>query len=288
MAVFFFNRSRFNLDLGTAETSPPPEPPRVAQGHVGVEIPLETAMEERKEGDRLTVSQLSPSKTATGCRERAENLDWNNEGSAPASGTPIAVSPMRPSRKRVSSAEHSDTEPDGARPAEWEKRCLITESNGEGGGRGGGGEEKEGQRARRVAGGEKSLLQPSRKTNGGASSSLTLTRRLKAKAVRGSPQVRKHREKLAGRVLAKGGAGRRPGAPKISRGEHAGLDVCFPGNVGASAARSAATLSRKGCDRTSLDETTGPAMPYSGDNVSIVFSWLGCKRDCLKSDEMTF
>ena len=193
---------------------------------------------------------------------------------------------MRPSRKRASSAEHaSDIEPDGASPDELEKRCLITESNWEGEVRGGG--EGKVLQARRAVGGEKS--RPSCKTNGPISGSLALTRRLKAKAVRESPRARKLRDKLAGRVVG-GWTVKGPVigcATEISQRGRATPDVCcFPGNAGASTTASVAMPPEKGgFDRVSVDETTGPWMPYSCDNVSFVFSRLS---DYLKSDEMTF
>ena len=88
------------------------------------------------------------------------------------------------------------------------------------------------------------------KKNGVASSSLTLTKRLKVKAVRESPRVRKLRDKLVGRVGARRDAG-------------------FLENVGAS---SVATpqAEGKGSDRCSSGEVTGPTMPYNGDNVSFL------------------
>ncbi|KAF9654415.1 hypothetical protein BDM02DRAFT_158937 [Thelephora ganbajun] len=178
---------------------------------------------------------------------------------------------MRPSVKRALSAGRaSDIEPGSALPDEWEKQHLITESNREGEVRGGG-EGKEVQQARRVGEGKKApaLLQPSHKKNGVASSSLTLTRRLKAKAVRESPHVRKLRDKLAGRAIA-GGTGRRPGieaALEVSRRGHAVLDACgFPENAGAPTTTSVAMFEEKGTDRASLGETIGCTMPYSGDN----------------------
>jgi len=272
--IKFSGRSRFNFEPDGADVGdslPSSGPPRTAEDHVEAKIPPEIV-----EDDLFTVSQLSPSKTVRGCRDHSESSDCNDEirGSfAPAPEAPITISPMRPSRKRASSAEHaSDTEPDGACPDKWEKRCLITESNREGEVWGGG------KRKVQRSGGQKllPLSLPSRE-NGGASSSLTLTRRLKAKAVRESPRVRKLRDKLAGRVLAGGGTGRRPvigGAKMVSRGGHAMLDVCsFTGNEGASTTTSIAMLPGKGCDRASLDETTRPTMPYSGDNVSLFLCW---------------
>lgn len=259
---------------------------------MGAKTAQETAEEERKDDDRLAVSRPSPSKTV---RETSDRNDGGiRQDFAPTPGTSIAVSPMRPSRKRALSAGHeSDTEPGGTWPDEWKKRCLITESNLEGEVRGGG-ERKEAQQTRRVEDGEKprAFAQPSHKKNGVASGSLTLTRRLKAKAARESPRVRKLRDKLAGRVVAGGGKGRRKSgaAPKVSRGGRAVLHPCsFPENVGASTTASVAMLEGKGSDRASLGETTGPTMPYGGDNVSFIsFSRLGCKRGYLKSDEMTF
>lgn len=232
---------------------------------------------ESKDDDRLTASQLSPGKTGRECRYQAETADWNDGGirpsPAPRTRTSIAVSPMRPSRKRAASAEHeSDTEPGGARTDEWEKRCLITESNREGEVRGGG-EGKEVEETQGAATGEKSqrMLLPSREEKGVAS--LTLTRRLRAKAVRESPRVRKLRDKLERRVV-----GGRRGAPEISRG----LDACgFPENSGAS---TTASVERKGCDRASTGETIGPGMPYNGDDVRFLFP----SSEYLKSDEMTF
>ena len=272
---FFFSldRSRTSLESGGANlsgSSSSLDPLPVAEDDAGAKVPQE-ATEECKDDDRLRVSQLSPSKTVKGCRDSSGILDWNNDGiresSAPAPGASLAVSPMRPSRKRVSSAgQESDTEPGRAWPDEWEKRCLITESNTEGEVRGGG-EGKEDQQARRVANGEKPgvLLQPSRRKNGVASSSLTLTKRLKARAVRESPRARKLRDKLAGRV----GAGGRVG---------------FSENAGASRRTRGVIPGEKGPDRPLLGEVAGPAMPYSGDNVSL----LSCKRGYLKSDETTF
>ena len=258
------------------------DPPRTTQDHVQVKISSE---EEDGEDDQLTVSQLSPSKTVRGGRDHAERSGWNEESAGPTAGTPLAVSPMRPSKKRASSAgQESDNEPDSARPDEWEKQRLVVQSNREGEVRGGG-EGKQDEGTRREADGEKALL-ASRKKSREGSSSLTLTRRLKAKAVRESPRVRKLRDKLAGRV----GAGRRRpvmgDATHVSRGGHA---CGFPGNAGASTTPSVATVQGKGSDRTSFDETTGPSMPYSGDNVSFVFfSRLGCQCDYLTSDELTF
>jgi hypothetical protein len=253
--------------------SPPPlDPPRPAQDHVEVQTSPGAVEEvERKEDDQLTLSQISPSKTDSGPCE-------SSDCSAPKPRVPIAISPMRPSKKRASSAEQeSDTEPGGALPDEWEKRHLITQSNREGGEvRGCGDEGKEVQETRRPAGGEnpRALLQASRRKNGEASSSLTLTRRLKSKAIRESPRVRKLRDKWTGRVIGGKVTGRRPaigGAPKNSRVGHATTDTCsFPGNEGASTSASVATHERKG-----TDETTGPTMPYDGDNVSFVFSWFG-------------
>lgn len=225
---------------------------------MGTKLPQETAEDERKDDDRLSVSQLSPGKTVEECRDNYEISDWNDnripESSAPAPGTSLAVSPMRPSRKRVSSAgQESDTEPGSAWPDEWEKRCPITESNGEDEVRGGG-EGKEVQQVQRVANGKKlqPSLQPSRKRIGVASSSLTLTRRLKAKAVRESPRARKLRAKLVGRVGAGGGAG-------------------LLHNAGASTTTRFAMSEEKGPDRALLSEVTGLTMPYSGANVSLSF-----------------
>ena len=218
---------------------------------MGTKIPQEIVYD-----DRLMVPQRSPSKTAEGWRDSPERSEWNDDGirqsSAPTPGASIAVSPMRPSRKRVSSAGHgSDTEPGSALPGEWEKKqCWITEPHRASEVRGGGKEE-----ARGMGDGEKprTMLQPSRKKNGVPSSSLTLTKRLKAKAVRESPRVRKLRGKLAGRVGAGGG-------------------TCFPENTGAS--RTASVTMTEG-DRSSSGEVTGRAMPYSGDNVSFVSSLPG-------------
>jgi len=230
-------------------------------------MPQEVVEEEREENDRLTVSQLSPGKSVGGCRDNFGNDDGIRQSSAPATGVSIAVSPMRPSRKRVSSAgQESDTEPGGALPDEWE----ITKTNGEGEVRGGGGG-KEVQQARCMAAVKKPrvLVQPLHKKNGVASSSLTLTRRLKAKAVRESPRVRKLRDKLAGRVGARGG-------------------TRFPENAGASTTtRVAMSVEGKGSDRSSSGEVAGPSMPYNGDNVSLFFGW-DAKCAHLKSDEMTF
>jgi len=266
------------------------DPPRVVEDHTGAKIDQDIGEDERKEDDRLTVSRLSPSKTVGECRYDSERWDWNNKGLAPTPRASIAVSPMRPSKKRVASAgQESDSEPGGAWPDECEKRCLIIESNREGEVRGGEGEED--QQARRVSYGEKprALPQPSDKENGVASSSLTLTRRLRAKAVRESPRVRKLRDKLGGRVGTGRGAGRRHriGAPEVSRGGgHATFG--FPGKVGASETTSVAAVEGKGSKLASSGETTGPRMPYSGDNVSFIFSRLGWKFGYLKSDEMTF
>jgi len=238
--------------------------------------------------DRLTVSRLSPSKTVWERRYGSENPEWKENriqpSPEPTPGTSIAVSPMRPSRKREASAGHeSDTEPGCAWPDEWEKRCLIIESDLEGEVRGGGAG-KEDRWSERVEHWEKprALLQPSRRENRVASGSLTLTRRLKAKAVRESPRVRKLRDKLAGRVVARGGAGgRRPvigGAQEASRGRHGALDVCrFPENAGASTTTSVAAVEGKGSDRALSGEIPGPRMPYGGDNVSFVFPRLGWK-----------
>ena len=250
--------------------------------------------------DRLTVSRLSPSKTVWECRYGSENPEWKENriqpSPEPTPGTSIAVSPMRPSRKREASAGHeSDTEPGCAWPDEWEKRCLIIESDREGEVRGGGAG-KEDQRSEHVEHWEKprALLQPSRKENRVASGSLTLTKRLKAKAVRESPRVRKLRDKLAGRVVARGDAGgRRPGiggAQEVSQERHGGLDVCrFPENAGAPTTTSVgAAVEGKGSDRASSGEIPGPTMPYGGDNVSFVSPLLGWKCGYLKSDEMTF
>ena len=287
---FSFDRSGFSPVSGGAYLSgplPSLDPPRTREDHAGTKITRDLAEEEQKDDDRVTVSQQSPSKTVRECRYDSESSDWNNNGIRPnPEPTPrasIAVSPMRPSKKRVASAgQESDTEPGGAWPDEWEKRYLITESNREGEVRGGG-EGKKVQQARVAADGEKprTLLQPLRKGNGVASSSLTLTRRLRAKAVRESPRVRKLRDKLPARVVAGGRAGRRSGigsAPENSRGRHAMLDACgFPENVGASTTASVGTVEGKGSDRTSSGETTGPRMPYNGDNVSFLFPRLGWK-----------
>lgn len=222
------------------------------------------------EEEEHRVSQLSPGKTVGRWRDHTERAD---ESSAPTPGTTIAISPMRPSKKRASSAgQESDNEPDGAWRDEWEKRCSVAQSNREREVRGGGeGKEVQGTRQKTVA-----LLQPSRKKSGEAS--LTLTRRLKAKAVRESPRVRKLRDKLAGRVVV--AAGRKSvaigGATDISRGGHALSDARgFPGNAGASTTPSVAMVEGKGSDRASVDETTGPSMPYGGDNVSFVFFSVG-------------
>ena len=267
--------------------------PRVAEDQTGTGTNQDIGEGEGEEDDRLTVSRLSPSKTVGESRWDSERTDWNDKGIlpslAPTPRTSIAISPMRPSKKRVASPGHeSDSEPGSAWPDEWEKRCLITESNREGEVRGG--EGKEDQQARRVSYGEKprALPQPSDKENGVASSSLTLTRRLRAKAVRESPRVRKLRDKLGGRVGTGRDAGRRPriGAREVSRGGHATFG--FPEKVGASATTSVATVEGKGSNLASSGETTGPRMPYSGDNVSFLFSRLGWKFGYLKSDEMTF
>ena len=284
MLFFFFfhpNRSRFNLEPGGADVGDcltSLDPPRTAEDRVGVETPSET----REDDEQLTVSRLSPSKTVGGWCDQAEK---NEEGSAPTPGTPIAVSPMRPSKKRASSAgQESDNEPDSAWPDEWEKQCLVVHSNREGEvrGGGGGGEGKRVQGTRRVADSGKAL-QPRCKKPGGGSSSLTLMKRLKAKAaVRESPRARKLRDKFSGR------AGRRKPVivPDVSRDGRAGsVGRGFPGNAETSTTPSVAMLQGKGCDRVPLDETTGPWMPYSGDNVSFVFSR---KCDCVKSDELTF
>lgn len=274
--MYISDRSRFNLEPGGADMSDSPpslDPPRTPQDRLEAKISLVTIGEEDAQ---LRVSQLSPSKTVRRWRDHAGRSDWNEESSAPTLGTPIAVSPMRPSIKRASSAgQESDNEPDGACPDEWEKQRLVDESNREGEVRGGGeGKQVQGTRQKALA-----PLQPSRKKTGEASSSLTLTRRLKAKAVRESPRVRKLRDRLARRVVAGGGAGRRPvigGATGVSRGGQAMSDARgFPGHVGASTTPSVVMLQGKGSDLTPLDETTGLSMPYSGDNVSIVFSWLG-------------
>jgi hypothetical protein len=252
-----------------SDCSPSLDPPRTAQDQVVAKMPREEV--EGGEDDQLTVSQLSPGKTVGGWRDQA------GDSSAPTPGTPIAVSPMRPSKKRASSAgQESDNEPDGAWPDEWEKQCLAVQSNRECEVRGNaGGEGKQFQGTRRVVGGEKAL-QPWRKKAREASSSLALTRRLKTKAVRASPRARKPRDKLTGRVVA---GSRKPViAPEVSR---------FPGNTGASTTPSVAMLQGKGCDRVPLDETTGPSMPYSGDNVSFV-SPPPHKCDYVKSDELTF
>lgn len=202
---------------------------------MGVEISEDPA----KEDCRLTVSQLSPSKE---CRYRSETSDWNDGGirpnPAPVSRASIATSPMRPSRKRAASAEQ---ESDGE-PVEWEKRWLITESNREGGGEG-----KQVQEKRGAATGE--LLVASREETGVASRSLTLTRRLRAKAVRGG-----HERRVVAARRALGG---------------------FPENIGAS--RTAGE--GKGSDRASNGETIGPGMPYNGDNVSVLaFSLVGMEE----------
>jgi len=224
----------------------------MSEDHVGTEIPQETVEKEGGENDRLTASQLSPGKGVEGCRDDSENDDGVRQSSAPATGASIAVSPMRPSRKRVSSAgQESDTEPGSALPDEWE----ITETNQEGEVRGGVGG-KEVQQARCMAAVKKprGLAQPIHTKNGVASSSLTLTKRLKARAVRESPRVRKLKDKLAGRVGARGG-------------------TRFPENSGgASTTTSAATLqdAGKGSDRWSSGEVTGPSMPYNGDSVSFL------------------
>jgi len=214
-------------------------------------MPQETSGEERGDNDRLTVSQLSPGKSVEGCRDDSENDDGVLQSSAPAPGVSIALSPMRPSRKRVSSAgQESDSEPGGALPDEWE----ITESNQEGEVRGGGGG-KEVQQAQCMAAVKKArgLPQPLHRKNWVASGSLTLTRRLKAKAVRESPRVRKIRDKLAGRVGARGA-------------------TRFAEKAGASTTTSVAMVQGegKGSDRSS-GEVTGPSMPYNGDNVSLFF-----------------
>lgn len=274
--TFFFDRSRLNLELGGADTdmggSPPSlDPPRTAQDHV-------EAIEECRADAQLTVA---PSKNVG-------RWDWNDENSAPGRGAHIAVSPMRPSKKRASSAgQESDNEPDGAWPDELEKQGLVAQSNREGEVRGGF-EGKEIQGTRGVTWGEKALVAPLKKPRE-ASSSLALTRRLKAKAVRESPRVRKLRDKLGGRV----GSGRKRGVlggtTVVSRGGRSTSDACgFRGNVGASTTPNVAMVQGKGSDRAPLDETAGGCMPYSGDNVSFVFSWLRCKSDHLKSDEMTF
>jgi hypothetical protein len=166
--------------------------------------------------DRLTVSQLSPSKAAG---YRSETADWNDGGirpnAAPGSRTSIAVSPMRPSRKRAGSAEQaSDTE-----PGEWEKRNLITESNQEGEVRGGG----EGKKERRRV--------PSREGNGAASRSLTLTRRLRAK----SPRVRRL-ERRPGPETSRGfrenigASGEGKGSDRASTGETIGPGMPYNGD----------------------------------------------------------
>ena len=228
----------------------PPPPPPMGEDDVGAKMPQESAEEECEDDDRLTVSQLSPGKGVDGCRDGSENDDGIRQSSAPAPGVSIAVSPMRPSRKRVSSAgQESDIEPGGALPDEWE----MAESNQEGEVTGGGGGGKEVQQARCMAAVKKG--RGLAKKNGVASSSLALTRRLKAKAARESPRVRKLRDKLAGRVGARGG-------------------TRF---AGASATTSVGTEG-KGSDRWSSGEATGPSMPYNGDNVSLFFHvWLGCE-----------
>jgi hypothetical protein len=255
---------------------------------VGTKPTQDIAEGERRDDDRLTVSRLSPSKTVKECRYDSESSDCSENGIRPSPEPmpriSIAVSPMRPSRKREGSAgRESDTEPGGAWPDEWEKkRCLIIESDREGEVRGCG-EGKEDEQSGRVAYREKprASLQPSRKENRVASSSLILSRRLKAKAVRESPRVRKLRDKLAGRVA---GGGRVPGrkraeiggAPGVSRGKHATLDACgFPENVGASTTASFGMDGGKGSDRASSGEITGPRMPYDSDNVSFCFSLVG-------------
>jgi hypothetical protein len=245
---------------------------------VGAKIPQEAAEEERQDGDPLTVPQLSPSKTVSGCPENSGSSEWNDNGirqsPTPTSGTPIAVSPMRPSRKRVSSAgRESDIEPGSAWPDEWEERYLITESNREGEVRGR--EGKSVPQARRTADGEKASVQPSDKKTGVASRSLTLTRRLKAKAVRQSPRARKLRDKLGGRV-GTGDTGKgRTGigiAPKIPRGGHAVSNAFrFSENTGTSTTASVVRPEGKGSNRSAADDvTTGPTMPYIGDNVSFL------------------
>lgn len=249
-------------------SSPSPDPPRTAQGHAEVKISPETIEEEGREGDERTVSQLSPSNTPRGWRDHTERSDWNEEGSGPKGGTPIATSPMRPSKKRASSAgQESDNEPESACPDEWEKQCLVPESNREGEVRG----IVEGKQVQRTRQNALALLQPSRKKNREGSGSLTLTRRVKAKAVRESPRMRKLKDKLTGRVG--GGVGRRRA---VIGGALGMSDACgFPGGVGASTTASVAMIQRKGSDRALLDETTGSSMPYSGDNVSFVFFFTG-------------
>lgn len=185
----------------------------------------------------------------------------------------------------ASPGHESDTEPGSALPDEWEKRCLITESNREGEVRGGEGKEEQ-QARRRVSYGKKrrALLQPSRKENGVAS-----MRRLRAKAVRESPRARKLRDKVTGRVGVGAGKRRKIGALEDSRGGHATLDACgFPENIGASTTTGVATVEGKGSKRALSGETTGSTMPYSGDNVSFLFPRFGWKSGYLKSDEMTF
>ena len=239
--------------------SPSPDPPPpTREDHAGTKIPQETGGEEHKDNDRLTFSQLSPGKGVEGCRDDSENDDGIRQSSAPATGVSVAVSPMRPSRKRVSSAgRESDTEPGGALPDEW----GITETNQEGEVRGGVGG-KEVQQARCMAAVKKpwGLAQPLYKKNGVASSSLSLTRRLKTKAVRESPRVRKLRDKLAGRVGARGGT-RSPENAGASRT----TSVAMPQDEG------------KGSDRWSSGEVVGPSMPYNGGNVSSFSPLVGCE-----------
>ena len=276
-------RSSINLDpagAGASDSPPSLGPPQIAQEHVEAKVPLEPA-EERKEDDRLRDPQLSPSKTVRGCRDHSERSDSKEGNSGPTPGTSLAVSPMRPSRKRASSAgQGSDSEPEGALSDEWEKQCLITQSNREGEVRGRcESEGKQVQGTRRGIGSEKplALLQPWSKKIGKASGSLALTRRMRAKAVLESPRDRKLRDKSTGRPRVGRGKSMNGGAPKVSRRGHTRLDACsFPGNARASTTPDVATPQEEGIDLATLDETTGPSMPYSGDNVSFVFSWLGC------------
>jgi hypothetical protein len=160
----FFDRLRLRLESGGTDLSgfsssldPPP-----IEDHVGTKIPQETVEEERKDDDRLTVShyhRVKPSRDAV-------NDDGIRQSSAPSPGASIAVSPMRPSRKRASSAgQESDTEPGGALPDEWE----ITETNREGEVRGG----VEGRRCSRHDVWQTARSRQ-RKRNGVASGSLTL------------------------------------------------------------------------------------------------------------------
>ena len=243
---FYFYRSRSSLDGGAemGDSPLPLDPPRMNNTR-------EAAKEGRKEDDQLTVSQLSPSKTV-----RMDGKDV---------GVPIAVSPMGPSKKRVSSAgQESDNEPDGAWLNEWEKPKLISQSNLEGSEVRMCGEGKGAQEMRRSTEGGKSLglRQASHQKVGKASNSLTLTRRLKAKSVNESPRVRKLKDKLLGRVVA---GGRRrsgiKGVSKTSRGGRSDSHACeYPENVGGST-----STGREGTDRT----WSRQRMPYGGDdNVS--------------------